>query len=103
MAIPHKPSAPELGNLAEPRAARCRLVYEGSGAPSQPWAVAEQVSKQLRYTPDGSIDPQAPETVMETVVDTLLKVQALAAQPLVTGTRPNLADLYTTQFTPVRP
>ena len=40
---------------------------------------------------------------METVVDTLLKVQALAAQPLVTGTRPNLADLYTTQFTPVRP
>jgi len=55
-------------------------------------AGAEQVRKQLRYTPDGSIDPQA----METVVDTLLKVQAL-------DTRPNLAELYTTQFTPVKP
>jgi hypothetical protein len=53
---------------------------------------AEQVLKQLRYTPDGSIDP----TVMESVMDTLLEVQAL-------GTRPELADLYTTQFTPVKP
>jgi hypothetical protein len=99
MEIPHKSGAPELGKLAESRAARCRLVYEGSRAPSQPWAVAEQGRTPLRYTPGGSIDPHA----METVVDTLLKVQALAAQPLVIGTRPSLADLYTTQFTPVRP
>src|SRR5438270_11069937 len=33
MEIPHKADAPELGNLAEPRVARCRLVYEGSAAP----------------------------------------------------------------------
>ena len=58
----------------------------------QPAEITEQVRHHLKYTRDGSIDPQA----MEVVVDTLLKVDAL-------DTRPNVPDLYTTRFTPVTP